>query len=266
VTLQWLAEPVSWLGASVQPDKWHWRGNCYNACLDACIAERGADVPPFTDICAADCYDKSGCAKLAYGTQQEYLAQTSHVGVFDQGEVACRAHQPNSDVCGYICDAARLGWGDSEFETCKRICISGACTQGFLITPSAMQKVMAGSGACLTKCYADAAKLADPTARAAANAACPSTCALAAELAKLPPKDKPSTRACPDGHILIDGACRTVCPGGQTWVDGACRPTPVKKVATPTRSAAAAAGIVALGILAAFLAAGIAYSDRGEET
>lgn len=72
---------------------------------------------------------------------------------------------------------------------CKNICLDELCGKGFILTPHGMKKVMAEVAPCLIKCHADAASL-DPAARAAALAACPSTCALVDALNKLPPEDK----------------------------------------------------------------------------
>jgi len=73
VTVQWIGEPVTWLGVTVDADPNEMTSvTCYNACWHACnetlnispIPDAPAGPLLLVEICAAKCYDDSGCEAL----------------------------------------------------------------------------------------------------------------------------------------------------------------------------------------------------------
>jgi hypothetical protein len=204
--VRWIEEPAV-LGATVNPVQWHWRANCYDACLEKCIEEHGGvDVPLVSDLCASKCYDDSGCAALPYQTRAEYQVATGKTVPVDPVVSACAARAANRETCRLVCEAS----GFFGLPICADFCLDQLCTAGFVITPKGAQAVLGKVGPCLTKCFADANALSNPSARAAALAACQSTCNLAAALAALPPSERSPVQACPSGQILVGGKCSPI--------------------------------------------------------
>lgn len=124
---------------------------------------------------------------------------SGRLGLFDESTVdSCKNAEKNKLACNYLCLASgTAGWNGTTLEFCKSICIEEACGNGILLTPHGMQTVVAKLGDCLSFCYGQAEKLTDPIARQAARIACPSTCGLANELAKLPASDKRPAKTTP---------------------------------------------------------------------
>lgn len=129
-----------------------------------------------------------------------WLGESSgRLGRFDEPTVSeCLSNPSNWASCFDICvSAGAAGWNALLAPECQAICLHEACGEGILITPNGMKKVMAKVGGCLTTCLNDANKLPDNGARQAARAACPTTCGLYIELAKLPPEDKQDAKTAP---------------------------------------------------------------------
>jgi hypothetical protein len=124
---------------------------------------------------------------------------SGRLGLFEEPTYTdCAANEANKNACYYSCIAAgSSGWNALLATACQSVCITEACGNGILLTPRGLQKVVPKIADCLTYCRTQAEKLSDSSARAAALAACPSTCMLAAELAKLPPEDKQNAKTAP---------------------------------------------------------------------
>lgn len=203
------------------------------------------------------------------------VGRVNWLGAFDETTQAdCLSNPINHNICYYSCLASGAGgWNAITANACQLVCISEACGRGILLTPIGMQKVMSKVGACLATCFADAAKLQDPTAREAANAACQSTCALATEISKLPVEDKPPAKACPTGQVLINGQCKSICPAGQFYSNGKCIAKSIPSTtATPTVSRVGTAtsgiliaGLVLAGLIAVASVGRLPVGQRGQE-